>query len=728
MIQLEGRLEHITYHNPHNHYMVARLSVGQSRKNVTVIGVLPGVAPGQNLSLNGTWETHPKYGEQFKVHSFEVTLPETIDGIRAYLESEYIKGIGPLMADRLITHFGADTLNVIEAAPEKLMEIKGIGREKAALIATSWKEQHVARKIMLFLQQHGVSVSHCADMLSLYGEDTLDILQTDPFRLADDLPGKGFVIADTITRHSGVPADDPGRVRACLVHLVKQSATEGHVFIPENALISRGQQLFGISPDIAETALEALVDRRELVVEAPGTKPDGRAVFLQELHTAETGIVNRLKAMLSVPVSPSNTEPEYITHQVLNRLAIKPSAEQLSVLCALFAHRTAIITGGPGTGKTTLIRSITAVLENENKSYHLAAPTGRAARRLAEITTRDAWTIHRLLGYNFRENAFEKDRDDPLDADAVIIDEASMVDTALLYHLLNAMPVTAVLILVGDVFQLPSVGPGNVLDDLIRSGKIPVFYLSNIFRQVRESPIIKNAHMIRNGEMPDLDGDDTRPQTLSEFYFIEQSHPDQVLETIISLCGKSVPERFGFDPVTDIQVLTPMHKGIVGTINLNRILQDELNPRQPGMLSSEGGRFRTHDKVMHLKNNYQKDVFNGDIGTIIDVDRQTGELRVDYYGRTVAYSTDEAGELTLAYAISVHKSQGSEYPAVILPLMTQHYPMLQRNLLYTAITRGQRLVIVLGTKKAFRIALNRENTGQRFSLLDARLKHRINSD
>ncbi len=727
MIQLEGLLEHITYHNPENHYTVARLSIGKPNKKVTVIGFMAGINPGQSLLLSGTWETNSKYGQQFKVSSFEVTLPETIDGIRKYLESDYIRGIGPLMANRLITHFGADTLDIIENSPERLTEIKGVGREKASLISESWKKQHFARKIMLFLQSHEVKVSHCAAILKEYGEDALNVLKTDPFRLAEDLPNKGFIIADTITRHSGIPADDPKRVRACIIHLVKQSASEGHVFIPEDSLLSSLENTFGINSELAEVAFETLVERRELVVETLEEIQGARAVFLQELHQAETGIMNRLKAMLSMPVSPSNTDPEHLTSQVLKRLAIKPSSEQLDVLCAIFSHRTVIITGGPGTGKTTLIRSITAVLENENKNYILAAPTGRASRRLSEITQRDAGTIHRLLGYNFREGIFEKDQDDPLDADAVIIDEASMVDTILLYHLLKAVPVSSVLILVGDVFQLPSVGPGNILDDMIRSERIPVFYLTRIFRQARESPIIMNAHMIRNGEMPELDMDDTNPQTLSEFYFIEQHNPERVVETIAKLCSKSVPERFGFDPVTDIQVLTPMHKGIVGTINLNQVLQNKLNPDQPE-ISGAGGHFRTKDKVMHLKNNYQKDVFNGDIGTIIDVDRQTKEILVDYYGRTVAYSSDEASELTLAYAITVHKSQGSEYPAVIVPLMTHHYPMLQRNLLYTAITRGKQLVVLVGTKKAFHIALNRENTGKRFSSLASRLKNNINSN
>lgn len=726
MIELEGSLEHITYHNIDNHYTVARLSVGKPKKKVTVVGFMTGISPGQRLLLSGTWESHAKYGQQFKVTSFEITLPDTIEGIKKYLESDLIKGIGPLMANRLTSHFGADTLDVIEKTPERLTEINGIGREKASLISESWKAQHIARKIMLFLQDHGVNTSHCAAILKEYGEDALDIIRTDPFRLAEDIPSKGFIIADTITRHSGIPAEDPERVKACIKYLANRAASEGHVFIPENSLFSGLYQTFEINADAAEKGMETLVERRELFVDAIDEVPDDRAVFLKELYQAEVGISLRLKAMLSLPVASSGTNSELITNEVLKRLAIKPSSEQLDILCAIFSHRVVIITGGPGTGKTTLIRSITAVLENENKKYILGAPTGRASRRLAEITQRDAGTIHRILGYNFREGIFEKSQDDPLDADAVIIDEASMVDTVLMHHLLHAVPVSSVLILVGDVFQLPSVGPGNVLHDLIQAEKIPAFYLTKIFRQAQESPIIMNAHMVRNGQMPELDMDDTSPQTLSEFYFIEQPNPERVVETIVTLCSKSIPERFDFDPVTDIQVLTPMHKGVVGTINLNQVLQNKLNPNRPEVVG-EDGRFRIHDKVMHLKNNYQKDVFNGDIGTVIDVDRQTKEVLVDYYGRTVAYSSDEVQELTLAYAISVHKSQGSEYPAVIVPLMTHHYPMLQRNLLYTAITRGKQLVIIVGTKKAFHIALSRENTGKRFSSLASRLQKTIDS-
>lgn len=721
MIQLEGQLERITYHNPENHYTIARLTTSPSEKQLTIVGFMTGINPGQNLKVTGTWETHPKYGQQFKIDTFEITLPATVDGIRKYLESDYIKGIGRVMARRLVAKFGVQTLDVIERAPERLAEVKGIGKEKAALIETSWNKNHAARELMLYLQNHGVKTSVCAKILKAYGDNALKILKTDPYRLAEDLPGQGFIIADTITRHSGIPADDPRRVMACILHLVRKAASEGHVFVPEDHLVSNGYKIFGIHSELCQEGLETLAEKDEIVIEPLDEIVETRAVYLKSLYTAETGIAERLKAILSVPVHGKETDPEHLTRQILKKLALKPSIEQLDVLRAIFSHRAVIITGGPGTGKTTLIRSINAVFENEGKKIVLAAPTGRAARRLSEITGRDATTIHRLLGYNFRQDIFEKNQDNPIDANAVIIDETSMVDTILMYHLLKAIPVSAVVILVGDAFQLPSIGPGNLLDDLIKSKRIPVFYLTKIFRQGRQSPIVMNAHKVRNGEIPDLDFNDSDTDLLQEFYFIEQSKPEKVVETVVKLCTESIPDRFGFDPVKGIQVLTPMHKGTAGTINLNRMLQKKLNAGGKEE-QKEDTRFNVGDKVMHLKNNYQKEVFNGDIGIIEDVDIHTKDIRVNYYGRTVAYSPEETDELALAYAISVHKSQGSEYSAVIVTLMTQHYPMLQRNLLYTAMTRGQKLVVLVGTKKAFGIALNRENTGKRYSALCERLQ------
>jgi exodeoxyribonuclease V alpha subunit len=720
---LEGKLEQITYFNKETLYIIAKLKPGNTDNLVTIVGCMGGVSPGEALKIMGEWETHPKYGQQFRIKSYNVTLPASVEGIRNYLKSGIIKGIGPMMAGRLVKRFGADTLNVIENCPEKLLEVEGIGKTKAASISNAWKDHHAIRSLMQFLQEAGVKTSYSAILLKEYGLDALNIIQSNPYCLANDIPGIGFYMADAIALKLGKLENEPERARACIIHLIQQSANDGHVFAYLDQLTARCKNLFQIESEAAEQTIEDLSASGDLIienkVEVPDKKGDKKAVYLKALHQAEAGLANRLKALLSVPVVPQGIDTEQISNEVLKKLAIKLSQEQLNVLEKIFSHRAVIITGGPGTGKTTLIRSINAVFKALGKQISLAAPTGRAARRLAELTHRNAKTIHRLLGYNFKDNLFDKNRDNPLDADAVIIDEASMVDTYLMFHLLNAIPMTSMLIMVGDVFQLPSVGPGNVLDDMIKSDIIPVFYLKKIFRQARESSIVLNAHRVLKGEFPLLKHINEQAD-LSEFYFIEQNNPEKVVSTIAELCTRAIPERFGFDPVKEVQVLTPMHKGVVGTINLNQVLQKVLN-QNPVTINAVNNSFKPGDKVMHLKNNYQKEVFNGDIGTIISIDSKKEELSVDFYGRAVTYDFTETNELSLAYAISVHKSQGSEYPAVIIPLMTQHYALLQRNLLYTAITRGEKLVILIGMKKALDIALKNDRPRQRLSMLADRL-------
>ena len=716
---LEGELERITFFNAENHYTIAILKASKTNSLVTIVGTMTAVKAGQFLKVEGTWETHPKYGQQFKIQSYKETLPETIEGIKKYLKSGIVKGIGPSTADRMIRHFKTDVFNIIEKYPDRLVEVDGIGSAKAATICSAWKYNHAARNLMDLLQEAGVKTSYCAKMLKHYGINAVDIVKNDPFRLASDIPGMGFYLADRIALKLGVSLDDPKRIKACVVHVLQQSANEGHVFVYEAQLFAHCSRFFGLDADIVNHAIETLVDEKKLVVEDQGEFSDKRAVYLKEFYDAETGISDHVKALLSVPVVPPPIDSERISTEVQKKLAIALSEEQIDALEKILSHRFTIITGGPGTGKTTLIRSISAIFEALGKQVLLAAPTGRAARRLSEVTRRNAKTIHRLLGINFQDGAFLRNRDNPLDGDVVIIDESSMVDTLLMFHLMNALPVTAVLVLVGDVFQLPSIGPGNVLKDFIKSARIPVFYLKKIFRQACQSPIILNAHRIRNGEAPVFVPMDESDR-LSEFYFLEEKDPAKVVSTIVELCTQTMPRDFSLDPLHDIQVLTPMHKGVVGTTHLNQVLQKVVNPN-PVVLETTGSAFKIGDKVMHLKNNYQKEVFNGDIGTIRAVDPKGENFSVDYYGKTVNYDFTEADEVSLAYAISVHKSQGSEYPAVILPLMTQHYILLQRNLLYTGITRGKRLVILIGTKKAMTIALKNDTPKKRLSGLAFRL-------
>jgi exodeoxyribonuclease V alpha subunit len=718
---LEGELERVTYFNAENHYTVAKLKTSKTNSIVTIIGNMSSVKAGQFLKMEGTWEIHPKYGQQFKISSYKETLPATIDGIKKYLKSGIVKGIGPSTADKMVNHFKAEVFEIIEKYPEKLLEIEGIGEAKAALICNAWNYNHAARNLMQLLQEAGVKTSYCAKMLKQYGTDAVDIIRNDPYRLPLDIPDIGFYLADRIAMNLGVPSDDPMRVKACIINVMQQFINEGHVFIYEHQLVEHCRRLYQLEFDIIEYSIEKLAAEKKLVIENAFDSSENRIIYLTELHEAENGISNRLKALMSVPITPRSIDPERISTEVQKQLAIVLSKEQVDALEQILSHRVAIITGGPGTGKTTLIRSINAIFEVLGKKVLLAAPTGRAARRLSEVTLRNATTIHRMLGVNFQDGLFSKNRDNPLDADAVIIDEASMLDTLLMFHLINAVPMTAVLVLVGDVYQLPSIGPGNVLSDMIKSGQAPAFYLKKIFRQAHQSPIIMNAHRIRNGELPVLKAMDDS-EGLSEFYFLEEDDPNRVVSNIVELCTTIIPEAFSFGPMHDIQVLTPMHKGLVGTTHLNQVLQKELNPN-PVMVETTGTAFKVGDKVMHLKNNYQKDVFNGDIGTINAVDIKESVFSVDYYGRTVDYDFTETDEVSLAYAISVHKSQGSEYPAVILPIMIQHYVLLQRNLLYTAITRGKSLVIIIGTKKALTVALKNDKPKKRLSGLAFRLMH-----
>ena len=720
MIKLKGLLKRITYQNSDNFYTVGRIEISQANDLVTIVGNLAGVGEGETLELTGNWVTHQKYGDQFKIESFSVVLPATTGEIRKYLESGIIKGIGKDLASKIVKKFKENTFDIIENEPLRLKEINGIGKGKADTIVNAWNKHHSVRRVMKFLQDRGVGVFHASAIMIYYGSEALNVLQNTPYNLAKDVPEAGFKVADSIALKEGISKDDPERIKACLIYLLLFFENDGHVFVYKETLIEKCFQTlengFGgneVENDQVEDALFALNKAKEVVIE----KREKTSVYLNRLYMAEKGIASRIKAMLSLPVSNITIDNDEIIEEMAARFAIELSSDQFDVVTKALKQRAVVITGGPGTGKTTLVRAFCAIFKKLKQKVVLAAPTGRAARRLSEVTGKKAKTLHKLLEYDPEDNDFGKNHSNPLELDVCIVDEASMVDTMLMYQLMAALRPTSVLMFVGDTFQLPSVGPGNVLSDIINSGIVKTFYLTEIFRQAKESPIIMNAHAIRNGEMPDLSNENK--ETLSEFYFIENNKPEKVVETISLLCSKRIKKAFPH--IDEIQVLTPMHKGEAGTINLNQKLQQVLN-KNPGQIESHGFEFKVGDKVMHLKNNYDKDVFNGDIGIVYEIDKTEGIVSVDYYGRIVEYEMLELDQLTLAYTISVHKSQGSEYSAVIIAMTTGHFPLLQRNLLYTAITRGKQLVIIVGSKKALTMALNNNKTDLRLSSLATRLQ------
>ncbi|MFO7713326.1 ATP-dependent RecD-like DNA helicase [Desulfosarcina sp.] len=725
-ITLAGRIERITYHNGENHFTIARLCTDENQRSITIKGTMPDPRVGESIEIQGQWESHARYGQQLAFTTFKGLLPATVDGIRSYLESGFIRGVGPRLVERIIGHFKADTLTVIETRPERLTEVAGIGKKTARRIASAWSSHHAARQLIRFLEEAGVDTAYAARLLRAYGSDVIDILCNDPYRVAEDIPRIGFRIADAIVRHADTPVDEMGRARACLLHLLEQAVDQGHAYIARDQLFDQCREDFDVGSEAGTAALDHLVQAGELVVTEDSHATASPLVFPRLLHQAESVIARRILAMQSISPAEAPPDKRLITEEVLRKLSITLSRQQQEILSQILTHKVSVITGGPGTGKTTLIRSITAVVEKLGHRVLLATPTGRAARRLAEVTGRPAATLHKALGYNLADGQFERGEDDPLAADVVIVDEASMVDTLLMAHLIRAVPVTATLILVGDVFQLPSVGPGNVLADLIGSRRIMTYALTEIFRQDEQSAIVVNAHRIRNGQLPVMTPPDD-PDALSEFYFMEQADPERVVETVVKLCRLEIPRHFRLDPVRDIQVLTPMHRGPVGTLNLNRVLQGALNPGGE-QVEVMGSRFKVGDKVMHLRNNYRKEVFNGDIGIMDSIDLQKQCAEVDYDGRKVPYAFVELDELSLAYAISVHKSQGSEYPAVVIPLLIQHYIMLQRNLLYTALSRGKQLVVMVGTTKALNVALKNDRPRQRRSMLARRLSPELPED
>ncbi|UCD66178.1 MAG: ATP-dependent RecD-like DNA helicase [Deltaproteobacteria bacterium] len=725
--QIQGILDRITFQNEENGYTVARLLDDSKKKElITVVGFLSGVPVGSTLSLTGTWIRDSRYGKQFKLQNYEIVKPNTINGIERYLGSGLIKGVGPAYAARIVALFGLNTLDILETDPDRLREVAGLGRTRVERIKKAWLEQKEIHGIMVFLQGHGISATYAVKIYKTYGRKALAVVKNNPYQLAEDIWGVGFRIADSIALSLGVPANDPRRARAGLLFALEESAGEGHCFLPKDKLLEQAVYLLkltGKSEEFPEQ--ENLYSDRDLIEEQINKllrddkiAMEGENIALAPLYFAEKGAAAKLLELSSGKPFHSIQNVDQAVDWASNKMGLELAPEQAEAIKMGLCQKVSVITGGPGTGKSTILKALLLILAEKGTVVKLAAPTGRAAKRLSEASGREAKTIHRLLEYDAAIHAFKKNRENPLKADMVIIDESSMMDITLSNSLFRAIADNAALVLVGDVDQLPSVGPGNVLKDIIDSKQIPVTRLQAVFRQGPGSLISLNASRINRGKflelLPDYEED-------KDFYCIFRDEAEDIEKEILSLCSGRLRKKYNFDPVRDIQLLTPMRKGIIGTENLNSRLQETLNPNVKPH-DSRQRRLYVGDKVMQIRNNYDKDVFNGDLGFVSSIDNDEESVEISFEGRNVLYEVSDLGEVVLAYSITVHKSQGSEFPCVIIPVHTTHYPLLQRNLIYTAVTRGKKLVILVGSTKAIKIAINNDRVVKRYTLLKERLQ------
>ncbi len=711
---VEGAVDEVVFYNPDNGYTVAKF-LPESGEPMTVVGEFPPLSPGEVLRVHGGWELNPRFGRQFKVDRFTMTLPASAKGIEKFLASGLVKGIGPVLAGRIVAAFGAGTIDVLNREPERLREVGGVGAVKLKEIKRSWAEHRDIRDLIMFLQEHGVSTGLATKIYRQYGDRSFTVLRSNPYQLSLDIFGVGFKTADQLALKLGMDPGSLERAKAYILYILEKDNEQGHVFSLAAEVLERCAADLEVDAGKADKALAGLIKANRVVAE---DEPIGRALYLPFFHQAQEEVVRSIHNLAGFPCKAPDIDLDKAVAATEKDLGMEFSTLQRRAVRESIERKILVITGGPGTGKTTIIKGVVDVFRKWGKEVLLAAPTGRAAKRLAAATGQDARTIHRVLEFQPKKGTFKRNASNPLKGEALVVDEFSMVDLPLMYHLLKAIPPWMRLVLVGDKDQLPSVGPGNLLHDIIESGTVDVVRLDQIFRQEKESLIVVNAHRINQGQslVHAPPGDKN-----ADFYFIRQEDGAKAFQTILKMCSSSIPYKLGLSPLSpQIQVISPMYKGVVGVDSLNTELQARLNPGGEGLQA--GTRvFRARDKVMQLRNDYDKDVYNGDIGSVLQADRTRYRLIVDFDGRAVAYEKDELNDLALAYAVSVHKAQGSEYQAVIMPLLTQHFIMLQRNLFYTALTRAKKLSVVVGSYKALWIAIKNDKTVKRNSLVRDKL-------
>ncbi len=712
--RLAGSVERVTFHSEESGFCVLRVKVKGKHDLVTVIGSAAAITAGEFVECAGNWQNDKTHGLQFKTTHLKTVPPTTLEGIEKYLGSGMVKGIGPHFANILVKSFGINVFTVIEDTPERLLTLPGIGKKRADKVTAAWAEQKAIREIMVFLQSHGVGTGRAVRIYKTYGDEAIVKVSENPYRLALDIHGIGFKTADVIAGRLGIAPDSLIRAQAGVRHVLQELSGDGHCAAPRDKLVAESVKLLEINEAILEEAAREEIAQENLVPEQIHGVP---CLFLTPLHRAERGVANNIKRILDGVPPWGLIDAEKALPWVEEKTGLTLSPSQQDAVTLALTCKALVITGGPGTGKTTLVNSILKILAAKQLNILLTAPTGRAAKRMTETTGREAKTIHRLLEFDPHNFDFKRGRDNPLEADLIVIDESSMVDVILMNKLLAAVPDNAALMIVGDVDQLPSVGPGAVLSDIIESGAVPTVRLTEIFRQAATSRIIVNAHRINKGDLPLKN----EKEELSDFYFVPADTPEEIHAKLIQVVTERIPKRFGLHPVKDVQILTPMNRGGLGAHSLNAELQKVLNANSEPQVTRFGTTFSPGDKIIQTVNNYDKEVFNGDIGQILEIDTGESSLKADYDGRIVEYEFGELDEVSLAYATSIHKSQGSEYPAVVIPLAMQHYMMLERNLIYTAVTRGKKLVTIIGQPKALSMAVRNLNANRRLTNLSARL-------